>query len=111
MKWANRRKDALGSAGFQFAGAKGIWDGCFIGGDEYADGAQMASYRMARSPGPPTLKTGCIAAWRTVYAPYVKDEQVPEVVDTIRQWAGTVTDRQKAGHVAHVRKKKAKGQG
>lgn len=35
--------------------------------------------------------------------PMIKDEQVPEVVDTIRQWAGTVTAEQKAGHVAHVR--------
>jgi len=33
----------------------------------------------------------------------IKDEQVPEVVAAITAWAGTVTAKQKAGHVAHVR--------
>lgn len=37
----------------------------------------------------------------------IKDEQVPEIVSVIGEWAGTVTDKQKAGHVAHVRNKKA----
>lgn len=39
--------------------------------------------------------------------PMIKSEQVPEVVDTIRQWAATVTEVQKAGHVASVRSRKA----
>jgi hypothetical protein len=39
--------------------------------------------------------------------PIIKDEQVPEIVSVIGEWAGTVTDKQKAGHVAHVRQKKS----
>jgi hypothetical protein len=39
-------------------------------------------------------------------APIIKDEQVPEVVDAITGWAGTITGKQKAGHVAHVRANK-----
>jgi predicted RNA-binding Zn-ribbon protein involved in translation (DUF1610 family) len=39
--------------------------------------------------------------------PIIKDEQVPEIVGAISEWAGTVTDKQKAGHIAHVRQKKA----
>ncbi len=37
----------------------------------------------------------------------IKDEQVPEIVSVIGEWAGTVTDKQKTGHVAHVRQNKA----
>lgn len=37
--------------------------------------------------------------------PIIKDEQVPEVVAAIREWAGTVTDEQRAKHVAHLREK------
>ena len=37
----------------------------------------------------------------------IQDEQVPEIVNAIREWAGTLTKAQKAGHVAHVREKKA----
>ncbi|MBM4144564.1 MAG: nuclease [Lentisphaerae bacterium] len=39
--------------------------------------------------------------------PIIKDEQVSEIVSVIGEWAGTVTDKQKAGHIAHVREKKA----
>ncbi len=38
--------------------------------------------------------------------PIIKDEQVPEIVTTIQEWASTVTDAQRAGHVAHVRENK-----
>ncbi len=36
--------------------------------------------------------------------PIFKDEQVGEIVGVIQQWAGTVTDRQKADHVANLRR-------
>jgi restriction system protein len=39
--------------------------------------------------------------------PVIKDEQVPQIAAVIRDWAGTVTDRQRAGHVAHVRQNKS----
>jgi hypothetical protein len=42
-----------------------------------------------------------------VYKPFVENEQVPEIVSVIGEWAGTVTAEQKAGHVAHVRQNKA----
>ena len=35
--------------------------------------------------------------------PIIKDGQVQEIVDMIQKWAGTVTDRQKADHVANLR--------
>jgi hypothetical protein len=38
--------------------------------------------------------------------PIIKDEQVVEIVGVIGEWAGTVTDRQKAGHVANLRRNK-----
>ena len=36
--------------------------------------------------------------------PIIKDEQVPEIANAIQQWAGTVTDKQKSGHVANLRR-------
>jgi hypothetical protein len=39
--------------------------------------------------------------------PIIGDEQVSEIISVIGEWAGTVTDKQKAGHVAHVQAKKA----
>jgi len=36
----------------------------------------------------------------------IKDDQVSEIATTIREWASTVTDTQKACHVGHVRKNK-----
>ena len=47
------------------------------------------------------------AAFRTFPLPMIKDEQVPEIVTVIGEWAGTVTAEQKADHVAHVRQNKA----
>jgi restriction system protein len=38
--------------------------------------------------------------------PIIQDSQVPEIVAAIREWAGTVTQRQKANHVTHLRAKK-----
>ena len=40
-------------------------------------------------------------------APMIKDEQVSEIVSAIKEWAGTVTNKQRAGHVAHVQQIKA----
>jgi hypothetical protein len=39
--------------------------------------------------------------------PIIKDEQVPDVVATIREWAGTVSPELKSQHVANLRKNKA----
>ena len=36
----------------------------------------------------------------------IKDEQVAEIAGVIQQWAGTVTKKQKAGHVANLRRNK-----
>jgi hypothetical protein len=44
---------------------------------------------------------------KSFQTPIIKEEQVSEATSAIREWAGTVTDRQKAGHVAHVRQNKA----
>jgi predicted RNA-binding Zn-ribbon protein involved in translation (DUF1610 family) len=39
--------------------------------------------------------------------PIIKDEQVPDVVATIKEWAGTVSPELKSQHVANLRKSKA----
>ncbi len=44
---------------------------------------------------------------KSVQTAIIMDEQVQEIANTIRLWAGTVTEKQKAGHVAHVRQQKA----
>jgi len=36
----------------------------------------------------------------------IKDEQVPQIAATIQEWASTVTDAQRANHVAHLRESK-----
>ena len=41
--------------------------------------------------------------------PLIRDGQVPEIVSVIGEWAGTVTNEQKANHVAHLRAKTARG--
>jgi restriction system protein len=38
--------------------------------------------------------------------PIIKDVQVTEIVAAISEWAGTVTQQQKANHVAHLQEKK-----
>ena len=38
--------------------------------------------------------------------PIIRDEQVAEIAGVIQQWAGTVTKKQKAGHVANLRRNK-----
>ncbi|OGT88584.1 MAG: hypothetical protein A2298_00910 [Gammaproteobacteria bacterium RIFOXYB2_FULL_38_6] len=37
----------------------------------------------------------------------IRDEQVPEIVETIRAWSGTLSDEQKANHVHNLNRKKA----
>lgn len=39
--------------------------------------------------------------------PIIKDEQVSEIVGVIQEWAGTVSDDQKADHVKNLRQNKA----
>lgn len=43
---------------------------------------------------------------KSFQTPIIRDEQVPEIVAVIGEWAGTVTEKQKANHVAHLREKK-----
>ena len=47
-----------------------------------------------------------IAFIRNQQTPIIKDEQVPEIVTTIRAWAGTVTNAQKSRHVENLRQRK-----
>lgn len=44
---------------------------------------------------------------REFEVPIIKDQQVPDVVAAIKEWAGTVTPELKARHVANLRKEKA----
>lgn len=39
--------------------------------------------------------------------PIIKDEQIPDIVSTIQEWAGTLTDEQKVRHVKNLRRNKA----
>lgn len=40
-------------------------------------------------------------------APMIKDEQVCEIVGTIQEWAGTLTEEQKKSHVKNLRRNRA----
>jgi len=47
--------------------------------------------------------SGFVPYIRSFDKPIIKDEQVQEIVGAVQEWAGTVTDKQRTGHVAHVR--------
>jgi restriction system protein len=38
--------------------------------------------------------------------PIIQDKQVPEIITAIREWAGTVTEQQRANHVDHLKARK-----
>lgn len=43
---------------------------------------------------------------KTFQTPIIKDSQVPDVADAIREWAATVSSDKKANHVANLRARK-----
>ena len=55
---------------------------------------------------PPNVLYACdlVRHIRGVQTPIIKDEQVDEIAKVIRQWTGTVTDKQKCDHVKNLRR-------
>lgn len=58
-------------------------------------------------PGNVVHPRGCIDYIQSHEAHIIKDDQVPDIVTVIREWAGTLTDKQKKAHIKNLRRRNA----